>query len=123
MESLGVDIVEVKRVQAAVDKWGHRFLDRVFTPREIKLCRSKANFTQSLAARFAAKEALAKALGASWGTGIAWKDVEILSDTQGRPKINLYGKAKAEVGNRKVLISLAHTKENAVAVIVLASEK
>lgn len=122
VDSLGVDIIEVERIQAAVENWGRRFLDRIFTQREIQLCRSKANFFQSLAARFAAKEAFAKALGASWDAGIAWTDVEILADAKGKPKINLYRKAKTEVKNRKILLSLSHTKKNAAAVVILATE-
>lgn len=120
MHAVGIDIIEVDRLQAAVNKWGSRFLKRVFTEREIQTCRSKADFFQSLAVRFAAKEAFAKALGTGWSHGITWKDVEILSDAKGRPTINLYRKAKTETRNREVSLSLSHTKKSAVAIIIIS---
>lgn len=117
MDSLGIDIVEVKRIKKMMERWGRRFLNRVFTDREIALCRSRADFVQSLAVRFAAKEAMLKALGAE--SKISWKDVEVLSDAFGKPWVNLVGRAKELSGGRRILVSLSHTKENAIAVIVL----
>ena len=120
MDSLGIDIVEVERIKKMVERWGKRFLNRVFTDREIALCRSKASFFQSLAARLAAKEALLKALGA--GEGVPWRDMEVLSDTSGKPQVNLLGKAKEILGERQVLVSLSHTEESAIAVVILTGK-
>src|SRR3972149_4679796 len=88
----GVDIVEIERVAVAVGKFGDRFLRRVYTPLEVAFC---AGRVQELAARFAAKEAVMKALGTG-ARGLAWREVEILPNRRGKPLIYLYGRARAE---------------------------
>ena len=92
MTSIGVDIIEVERIESAIRQWGERFLNRIYTEVELKICQDRAS---SLAARFAAKEAVMKVLGT--GTrGIGWKEIEILSDGLGKPLVKLYGKAKSK---------------------------
>jgi len=119
VNSLGIDIVEVKRVKALMEKWGDRFLHRVFTPWEIAYCKSKSSPEQSLAARFAAKEAILKAIGTGLSQGIRWTSMEIVNDKNGRPSVKLGKRIKDKIKNKKILISMSHTKEYAVAQAIL----
>ena len=123
IESIGVDLVQIERVERAVKRYGRRFLERVFTEREISYCFGNGEQYASLAARFAAKEAVFKALGLGWGGGLRWQDVEVIHNSLGRPNLLLYGKAREMVGNREVLVSLSHTKDQAIAMVVLQKEK
>lgn len=115
----GVDMVEIARVERAVQRFGSRFLHRIFTPGELDYCRGR---TESLAARFAGKEAAVKALGTgSWRAGIGWKDVEIVSDAGGAPMLRLHNQAAqraAEIGLTTWSISLSHDRERAIAFVV-----
>jgi holo-[acyl-carrier protein] synthase len=120
---LGVDIIEVPRIKKALNRWGERFLKRVFTPDERRYSLRKAFPEQSLAARFAAKEAVMKALGTGLSGGIAWTDVEIVNTPRGKPEVRLRGKIASRVGEKKVQISLSHTKEYAVAFAVIEGEE
>jgi holo-[acyl-carrier protein] synthase len=116
MQYIGVDIIEIDRIEQLIRRWGDTFLQRVFTPAELKLF----NKTSSLAARFAAKEAVLKALGAC-DKGISWQEIEILADLNGKPLVNLMGKAKLKADESsisKINISLSHSKEYAVAFVV-----
>jgi holo-[acyl-carrier protein] synthase len=119
VDSLGIDIVEVKRVKAAMEKWGDRFLHRVFTPGEIAYCRRRSSPEQSFAARFAAKEAILKAIGTGLSQGIRWTSMEIVNDKNGRPSVKLGKMIKDKIGDKKILISMSHTKEYAVAQAIL----
>lgn len=119
MESVGIDLVEVERIRRVVERRGDRFIKKVFTDQEWAYCRRKKNCCLSLAARFAAKEAVFKALGTGWGEGVKWRDVEVVNDGRGKPEIVLYGRAKELVGGRAVLVSLTHTREYAAAAAVL----
>jgi len=115
--SIGVDIVEIERVESAIKRWGERFLNRIYTEAELRICQDSF---LSLAARFAAKEAVMKALGTG-GRGIGWREIEILTDEAGRPSVKLYGQAlnKAEELNLKeVSVSLSDSKQHAVAVAI-----
>ena len=117
MQYIGVDIVEISRVAGAIDRWGERFLQRVYTEAELALCRGH---TPSLAARFAAKEAVVKALGRT-DRGIGWKDIEVLAEPSGRPQVTLHGRARemaAELGVARLAVSLSHSRDNAVALVV-----
>ena len=113
----GVDMLEIPRLQEAVERHGQRFLKRIYTPAEQDLC--AGNFA-SLAARFAAKEAVAKALGTGLGI-VGWTEIETLRLDSGAPELNLYGKAR-EVSNQLGLkywsISLSHTRVYAIAMAV-----
>jgi len=122
-EGLGIDLVEVGRIKRAVDRWGHRFLHRVFTPGEISYCNRKVFPEQSLAARFAAKEAVFKAMGTGLSGGIRWTDVEIANDPRGKPEVRLGPRITRLLGNRTILLSISHTKEFAVAAAALVNDE
>lgn len=122
MLSVGVDIIEIHRVARALGRWGERFLHRVYTPAEIAYCRGRI---AELAARFAAKEAISKALGTGI-VGIAWTEMEILADRRGKPLVTLYGRALAraqELGLDAWAISLSHSDDNALAFVVASNTK
>jgi holo-[acyl-carrier protein] synthase len=95
MSYIGIDIIEIARIKKAVAHWGGSFLKRVYTEPEIRLYHSKPS---SLAARFAGKEAVIKALGAP-AMGISWREIEILSDPSGRPRLRLYGRAQSQASS------------------------
>ena len=116
MQHVGVDIVEIPRIEKVIKRWGNTFLERVFTPAELKLYDN----TPSLAARFAAKEAVLKALGAC-DKGISWQEIEILAERNGKPVVNLMGKAKREADESAISrmnISLSHSENYAVAFVI-----
>lgn len=120
MLTTGVDIIEIARVEHCVQRWGPRFIRRIFTPAEITFCRGRAH---ELAVRFAAKEAVSKALGTGiWSkTGIWWQDIEVLPDPCGKPIVRLGGRAQqraTELGLHEVSISLSHSDNHAVAFVV-----
>ena len=120
----GVDIAEVPRIRQAIERFGARFLERVFTPGEIGYCDSKANRFERYAARFAAKEAAMKALGTGWNHGVRWKDCEVVRLPGGRPTIGFHGKAgefAAKLGVKNAALSLTHTAEQAIAQVILES--
>lgn len=114
IKGFGIDLIEIDRIKEAVGKYGDSFLKKVFTPREIKYCRTKKALKHpELAVRFAAKEAYAKALGTGMA-GISWKDIEVRNDKLGKPL--LYYKEKLI---KKAHLSLSHTHKYAVASVVL----
>ena len=113
----GVDLIEIERVQGAIQRYGQRFLGRVFTPGELA---EAGQSPASLAARFAAKEAVAKALGSGIGP-VAWLDIEILRGPARQPILHLHGAASdlaAELGVKRWSLSLSHTHEHAIAMVV-----
>jgi holo-[acyl-carrier protein] synthase len=118
----GIDIAEVPRIRQSIERYGDRFLHRVFTDGEIGYCRSKSNFDERYAARFAAKEAAMKALGTGWNYGVRWRDIEVVRPQGKRPSIVFHGKA-AEVakslGATNVALSITHTGEQAMALVIL----
>ena len=114
----GIDMVGIERFRRALDRHGERFLKRVFTHRERTECSGRADPARHLAARFAAKEAVFKALGTGWARGVGWRDVEVTADDYGRPVCTLRGAAQAHLeglGGQTVLVSLAHEGDMAVA--------
>ncbi len=118
----GVDIVEVPRVAASIERFGERFLRRIFTADEIRYCKSKRNAAERFAARFAAKEAALKAIGTGWRKGVAWTDVEVQRVPGGRPTLKLTGVAAAyalALGMKRASLSLSHTADHAVAQVIL----
>ena len=124
MVRTGVDLIEIERVAAAIERFGPRFLERVYTSAELEVC---ANKVDSLAVRFAAKEAVAKALGAGiWRTGIDWTDIEVLRDRQtGEPLLMLHGEAAAQSRRLDISqwsISLSHARRDAIAFVIAVSE-
>ena len=122
MLAVGVDLVEIARVERAVERGGETFLRRIFTAAEVAYCRGRP---AELAARFAAKEAVSKALGVGMRMlaldGINWRDVEVTGDIRGKPVIHLTGRAAkraTELGIDEWAVSLSHSRENAIAMVV-----
>jgi holo-[acyl-carrier protein] synthase len=116
--SIGTDIVECSRISQMMEKHGAVFLQRVFTSGEIDYCSDKKMAYQHFAGRWAAKEAVLKTLGTGWAQGVQWTDVEVVRQPTGVPTIELRGRALEvanELGICRVLISISHTKEYAVA--------
>jgi len=123
---IGIDLLVVSRMERELQQEGGGFRDRVFTSGEVAYCQSKAHPAEHFAARFAAKEAVFKALALEQGEGLAWCDVEIETDTDGRPRVILNGSAKARaeaLGVEAVLVTLSHTRELAAAHVILESER
>ena len=121
----GVDITEVDRIEAAMKRFGDRFLKRVFTPAEVRYCMGKPNAAERLAARFAAKEAGMKAIGTGLRHGVTWQDVEVLRLPGQRPVLKFSGKAAefaARLGCKRTHLSLSHTAEQAIAHVILESD-
>ena len=115
--SVGVDLIETERVARALERWGDRFLSHVYTPLEVEYCR---NHVPELAARFAAKEAVSKALGTGL-RGVTWREMEVLADARGKPQIRLRGRARKraeELGLEEFAVSLSHSRRYAVAFVV-----
>lgn len=120
---IGTDIISVARIQRSIEN-NDRFTDKLFTPGEIAYCESRANKFQSYAARFAAKEAVMKALGTGWDGEINWLDIEVISDALGKPGIVAHAATQAFLehhGITNVQISLSHEKEYAIAFVVLVT--
>ncbi|MBZ5524772.1 MAG: holo-[acyl-carrier-protein] synthase [Acidobacteriia bacterium] len=118
----GVDIAEVPRIQQALDRFGERFLKRVFTPEEIRYCTARGNAAERLAARFAAKEAGMKAIGTGLRNGVTWRDFEVVRQPRQRPVLQFSGRAAeiaAALGCRRTHLSLSHTSEQAIAHVIL----
>src|SRR4051812_42144135 len=118
----GIDIAEVPRIRQSIERFGDRFLQRIYTPGEIRYCDSKANRFERYAARFAAKEAGMKALGTGWNHGVRWRDCEVTRTPGGRPTMAFHGKAAefaAKLGAKNVVLSLSHTAEQAIAQVIL----
>jgi holo-[acyl-carrier protein] synthase len=118
----GVDICEVDRIRGSVERFGDRFLHRVFTQGEIQYCERKANRFESYAARFAAKEAGMKALGTGWNHGVRWRDIEVVRPRGQRPTIEFHGQAgaiAAKLGVKNVALSITHTADQALSHVIL----
>ena len=115
---IGTDIVECLRIAQMIERHGELFITRVYTPREIEYCSSRKAATQHYAGRWAAKEAVLKAMGTGWARGIRWRDIEVVSDVSGKPSINLNGAAGdycERLGVTEMLISISHCRSHATA--------
>jgi holo-[acyl-carrier protein] synthase len=118
----GIDAIEIRRIQHTMDRFGGRFLDRVYLPAEQAYCRRKRNAAESFAARFAAKEAAAKALGTGISNGVNWLEIEVVRELSGRPSLRFHGRAAqiaSSLGVVRSALSLTHTAEIAMASVVL----
>jgi holo-[acyl-carrier protein] synthase len=118
---MGVDLAEVDRLEATIVRHGRAFLERVFTPAEIRYCERHRNRIERYAARFAAKEAAMKALGTGWRRGVRWVDIEVANLPGGRPTLRLHGRTKEladEQGVRHIALSLTHTAATAFAQVI-----
>ena len=121
---LGVDIAEVGRLKAAIERHGEVFLRRVYTPREREYCERFKNKFERYAGRFAAKEAAMKALGTGWSRGVRWVDVEVVREKGGRPTMALAGEAAKvaeQLGVKHIALSITHTGEQALAQVIFES--
>ena len=115
---IGTDIVECLRIAQMIERHGEVFLQRVYTTREIEYCSTRKAATQHYAGRWAAKEAVLKAMGTGWARGISWRDIEIRNDEGGRPRIALGGGAREvceTLGLADMLISISHCRSHATA--------
>jgi holo-[acyl-carrier protein] synthase len=118
MLTTGVDIIEISRMERILESYGQRFLDRIYTPGEIDYCKWRP---PNLAVRFAAKEATMKALSTG-AQGVGWRDIEVVRHHSGAPAVRLHGRAKQRaqtLGVREISLSLSHSREYAVAFVVL----
>lgn len=123
--AIGIDVVEIERIERAVEKLGERFLDRVFTLAERAYCDARGARFVHYAGRFAAKEAAMKALGTGWAEGVAWRQVEILSSPGGPPQLSLHEVARARfdaLGATRSLVTISHTHAVAVAQVLFERE-
>ena len=117
MNCIGIDIIEIDRIELVIKKWGRRFLSRIYTEAELKICEGRVS---SLAARFAAKEAIMKVLGTG-AKGVNWREIEILADARGKPLVRLCGKAEnraKELNLNDFSVSLSDTRRYAVAAAI-----
>ena len=119
---IGIDLVENGRIEKIIGKWGQKFLQRVFSDREVEYCAKHIQSSVHYGARFAAKEAFLKALGIGLGMGAKLKEIEVVRNNKGKPDITLSGGAKAQMEKKKITnihLSLTHTKKYASAIILL----
>lgn len=124
MVSVGVDMTEISRIRRALEdpKIGQRFRDRVYTEKEIRYCEKKQRGKyESYAGRFAAKEAVMKALGRGWGSKVNWRDIEVLPAPGGKPEVYLHNHTSAfarELGIQQISLSITHTRQYAMAYVI-----
>jgi holo-[acyl-carrier protein] synthase len=119
---IGIDIIEVDRIQSSYERFGERFVNRILLPSEISYCLSHKSPAPFLAARFAAKEAVSKAFGTGIGAQLGWQDIEICKRESGEPYVVLHGggmELMKQRGAQRVLVSLSHTQAHATAVAIL----
>lgn len=120
--AIGIDLVEITRIEEVFARRGDRFRERVFTEGEIQYCEHRASKFASYAARFAAKEAAMKALGTGWSDGVGWMDVEVVSGPNGAPALQLHRRAlerMREIGSTRAHVSLTHSGNLAIAEVIL----
>ncbi len=123
---LGVDIAEVGRIKAAIERHGETFLRRLYTPAEREYCERFKNKYERYAGRFAAKEAAMKALGTGWSRGVRWVDVEVVRQRGGRPTVKLHGEAgniADRLSVKNISLSITHTADQAFAQVIFENEK
>lgn len=119
IDGIGVDIIEIERIQHSIDEYGESFLSKLFTLNEIKYCAAKPFPTQHYAARFAAKEALSKAVATGWGGEFEWKNVEIVNSPAGKPDFMFYGHTAEVLKGHSVFLSMSHSDNTVIAFVVI----
>jgi holo-[acyl-carrier protein] synthase len=120
---IGIDIIEIDRIKQSVDEYGDRYLQKVYTPDELKYCLSKKNKYQHLAARFAAKEAIYKAISSNWNSELSWQDMEIINAPNGMPEVKFKGNLEKFLSNEKSLkISMSHSRDYVACVAIVYKE-
>jgi holo-[acyl-carrier protein] synthase len=120
----GVDLAEVPRIRQSIERFGQRFLSRIYTERELAYVARKGGKFERYAARFAAKEAGMKAIGTGWRRGVTWRDFEVTNLPSGKPTLALHGVAAAiaaKLGVTNISLSMTHTSEMAMAMVILES--
>jgi holo-[acyl-carrier protein] synthase len=120
IHSIGVDLVEIDRIEKIINTYGEKFLNKIYTIKEIHYCR-KFKHADSFAARFAAKEAVLKATGMGLRNGMKWTDIEIENNRSGKPEIKLKGRAAQYLETYTIFLSLSHTRNLAIAMVVVES--
>jgi len=121
---IGIDLAEVSRIREAIERHGQRFIQRIYTEKEIAYVERKANKYERYAARFAAKEAGMKAVGTGWKRGVRWRDFEVTNLPSGRPTLQLHGEAARfaeHLGVRNIALSITHTASEGMAIVILES--
>jgi holo-[acyl-carrier protein] synthase len=118
VHGIGNDLIEIERMRGSIDRHGHHFLSRLFTQREQDYCYKFKDPVPHFAGKFAAKEAVAKALGTGFGAQLAWHDVEIINDELGKPLVVLSEPAKAKFKHPRILVSVTHSMSHAEAVAI-----
>ena len=119
---IGIDVVQNERIRDSIQRFGERFLHRIYTEGEIEYCKKCAQPEIHYAARFAAKEAAFKALGTGWAAGVKWKDIEVVRLSSGKPELHLYGEALTHAnsaGAKNFYVSLTHDQLVSCAVVIL----
>jgi len=122
----GIDIVEISRIKNAAKKWQKNFLSKIFTDKELEYSNEKTSSYQHLAARFAAKEAVLKALGSGLTSRMEWRDIEVWNEKSGKPNVRLTGEVERvsqSRGVKNIIISMSHTRTYAVASVILVNGK
>ncbi len=122
IQAIGVDIVDIDRIEKVIRRWGDVFLKKILTPLEYDYCRTKAGRAASVAARFAVKEAVYKALPPSIQAQAGWLDVQVVNELSGRPRLQFLGPLARLEDEFTVHVSISHSKSSAVAMIVLEKE-
>jgi holo-[acyl-carrier protein] synthase len=117
---IGIDIIEIARIKESIDKYGDSFLNKIYTQNELDYCLAKFNKYQHLAARFAAKEAIYKALATSWEKDASWKSMEIINEPNGLPIVKFFGKLKDFVeADNEIKISISHSEHYVTSVAII----
>lgn len=123
---IGIDLVKIKRIQEALQKWDKRFLNRVFTPLEQQYCYARLDPHLHLSGRFAVKEAVFKALGTGWRSGVRWTEIEVLNNPQGKPMVMATGVVKqimSDLGIDEIYVSISHDTDYAIGQAILSRNK
>jgi holo-[acyl-carrier protein] synthase len=121
IKGIGVDIIEISRIQDSLDRLGSSFTRKIFTEQEVQYCSSKAHPAQHYAARFAAKEAMSKALATGWAGDFQWKNVEVVNALSGKPEIVLHGRTKETMAGNAIHLTISHSDTSVVAFVVIES--
>ncbi|MBI5474355.1 MAG: holo-ACP synthase [Ignavibacteriae bacterium] len=119
VRGIGVDIIEIGRIRKSIEELGHHFVQKIFTEQEVAYCSGKPNAFQHFAARFAAKEALSKAISTGWSGEFRWKDVEVMNEPSGNPVLAFHGTMKDLLSQCAVFVSLSHSDDHVVAMVVI----
>jgi holo-[acyl-carrier protein] synthase len=119
LNGIGVDILEIQRMQRSIDNFGSHLLERIFTPGEIAYCMGKHNVFQHFAARFAAKEALSKAMSTGLRGEFSWRDIEVVNDALGKPTIALHGPLRQKLAHQSIMLSISHSNTHVIAFVVM----